>query len=345
MAQRLASNFVKMARAVGSVDASTTVFLCCDIQERFRPIIREFDKVVTASSMLMKGAQALRCPVIVTEQYPKGLGKTVEELVLHDGVEVFEKTAFSMMIEPVRHKIQSYGLYRAFFLSAHTTLPGFQQQTFDFALPTLTLYFAHPFATPLMRTFAGSRSAVLFGIEGHVCVLQTALDLLQQASTSGNFIEHGTKMSSCPSSSLIVNLLLQGVDVHLPVDAISSTHWEDRRIALERLSQCGAFLTTTESILFQLAKDARNSSFKVWHIAWTFDFKWSNRLNVCRSYLLSPKSREFAFVTTDPAISSMFWWWAYLPYLQNTYVYIQPDLFFSLMTLPLTNRVTDIKLE
>jgi hypothetical protein len=109
MAQRLASNFVKMARAVGSVDASTTVFLCCDIQERFRPIIRDFDKVVTASSMLMKGAQALRCPVIVTEQYPKGLGKTVEELVLHDGVEVFEKTAFSMMIEPVRHKIQSYG--------------------------------------------------------------------------------------------------------------------------------------------------------------------------------------------------------------------------------------------
>ena len=112
MAQRLASNFVKMARAVGSVDASTTVFLCCDIQERFRPIIRDFDKVVTASSMLMKGAQALRCPVIVTEQYPKGLGKTVEELVLHDGVEVFEKTAFSMMIEPVRHKIQSYGSFR-----------------------------------------------------------------------------------------------------------------------------------------------------------------------------------------------------------------------------------------
>jgi nicotinamidase-related amidase len=329
-----------MARAVGSVDASTTVFLCCDIQERFRPIIREFDKVVTASSMLMKGAQALRCPVIVTEQYPKGLGKTVEELVLHDGVEVFEKTAFSMMIEPVRHKIQSYGLYRAFFLSAHTTSPIFQPSILR--CRTLTLCFARPFATLLMRTSAGSRSAVLFGIEGHVCVLQTALDLLQQVSAIGNFIEHGTKMSSCPSSSLIVNLLLQGVDVHLPVDAISSTHWEDRRIALERLSQCGAFLTTTESILFQLAKDARNSSFKVWYIAWTFEFKLSNRLNVCRSYPLSPKNREFAFVTTDPAISSMFWW-AYLPYSQN--IYIQPDLLCSLMTLPLTNRVTEIKLE
>ena len=60
-----------------------------------------------------------------------------------------------------------------------------------------------------------------------------------------------------------VSLQRQGVDVHLPVDAISSTHWEDRRVALERLSQCGAFLTTTESILFQLAKDARNASFKV----------------------------------------------------------------------------------
>jgi hypothetical protein len=54
----------------------------------------------------------------VTEQYPKGLGKTVEELVLHDGVEVFDKTAFSMMIEPVRHKIQSYGLCRTFPLSS-----------------------------------------------------------------------------------------------------------------------------------------------------------------------------------------------------------------------------------
>jgi hypothetical protein len=66
--------------------------------------------------MLMKGAQALRCPVIVTEQYPKGLGKTVDELVLHDGVEVYEKTAFSMMIEPVRHKIQSYGQPRSLLL-------------------------------------------------------------------------------------------------------------------------------------------------------------------------------------------------------------------------------------
>ena len=71
--------------------------------------------------------------------------------------------------------------------------------------------------------------------------------------------------ASCPCLPFVTTYhnTFQGVDVHLPVDAISSTHWEDRRIALERLSQCGAFLTTTESILFQLAKDARNASFKV----------------------------------------------------------------------------------
>ena len=150
MAQRLASNFVKMARAVGSVDASTTVFLCCDIQERFRPIIRDFDKVVTASSMLMKGAQALRCPVIVTEQYPKGLGKTVDELVLHDGVEVYEKTAFSMMIEPVRHKIQSYGQWRPLFLQLTNRFIF----AFEFCVACFSLYpypsFRHPL-TPFFR--------------------------------------------------------------------------------------------------------------------------------------------------------------------------------------------------
>ncbi len=86
-------------------------------------------------------------------------------------------------------------------------------------------------------------------------------------------------------------VLMQGVDVHLPVDAISSTHWEDRRIALERLSQCGAFLTTTESILFQLAKDARNASFKVSHDAWSFVLNSAECLQVISALAKEPRVR------------------------------------------------------
>jgi hypothetical protein len=86
-------------------------------------------------------------------------------------------------------------------------------------------------------------------------------------------------------------LLLQGVDVHLPVDAISSTHWEDRRIALERLSQCGAFLTTTESILFQLAKDARNASFKASYVASSLHSKSAQCLQVISALAKEPRVR------------------------------------------------------
>jgi hypothetical protein len=89
--------------------------------------------------------------------------------------------------------------------------------------------------------------------------------IFKELSTASSFSLVFSIFLSFPH--LTAPLLLQGVDVHLPVDAISSTHWEDRRIALERLSQCGAFLTTTESILFQLAKDARNASFKASHVA------------------------------------------------------------------------------
>jgi hypothetical protein len=78
----------------------------------------------------------------------------------------------------------------------------------------------------------------------------------------------------------------------LPVDAISSTHWEDRRVALERLSQCGAFLTTTESILFQLAKDARNSSFKVCFFLFDhFTRNWLTSTQVISALAKEPRVR------------------------------------------------------
>jgi nicotinamidase-related amidase len=76
-------------------------------------------------------------------------------------------------------------------------------------------------------------SIILFGIEAHVCVQQTALDLLEQ-----------------------------GKIVHIIVDAVSSQVAYDREIALQRMMQAGAFLTTAQSAGFMLMQSAEHANFK-----------------------------------------------------------------------------------
>ncbi|CAG7710987.1 unnamed protein product, partial [Allacma fusca] len=54
------------------------------MQDKFRPSIKFFDEIVQNSKRLLRAAKLLQLPVIVTEQYPKGLGKTVPELGIED---------------------------------------------------------------------------------------------------------------------------------------------------------------------------------------------------------------------------------------------------------------------
>ena len=77
------------------------------------------------------------------------------------------------------------------------------------------------------------RQVILTGIEAHVCVLQSALDLMQE-----------------------------GFQAHVVVDAISSRKAIDKEIALQRMAAQGVTLTTTESVLFELVKVAGSSEFK-----------------------------------------------------------------------------------
>ena len=70
------------------------VFVLVDIQERFLPVIHNIDTVIDNANKLVKGASILNIPVIVTEQYPKGLGRTVESITLDAGQEIIEKTSF-----------------------------------------------------------------------------------------------------------------------------------------------------------------------------------------------------------------------------------------------------------
>jgi nicotinamidase-related amidase len=80
---------------------------------------------------------------------------------------------------------------------------------------------------------AGRDQVVVCGIEAHVCVMQTALDLLDR-----------------------------GAEVHVVADAVGSRHAQDREVGLHRLDRAGATLTTVEAALLELCERAGTPEFK-----------------------------------------------------------------------------------
>ena len=73
-----------------------TTLVVVDVQEAFRNVIYGFTAIVERCAVLVQGARILDLPILVTEQYPQGLGATVDELSIHlEGIPRIEKTAFS----------------------------------------------------------------------------------------------------------------------------------------------------------------------------------------------------------------------------------------------------------
>jgi nicotinamidase-related amidase len=169
--------------------ADDTALLVIDVQERFRMQIAAFERMVGRIRTLVQGAALLDVPVVVTEQYPQGLGPTVAELAeVLDGAETLEKRSFSA-----------------------AAAPGFDD---------------------LMRRL-GRHQLVLVGLETHVCVHQTATDLLRG-----------------------------GRSVHAAVDAIESRDPAARAAALVRLAADGVHTTTVETALFELLRTADHERFR-----------------------------------------------------------------------------------
>lgn len=163
--------------------------LIIDVQERLYPHMFQHHLLLQRLQILIEGLHILDVPLLVTEQYPKGLGPTLEPVKMAlQGIPVIEKSSFSCCDEP-----------------------AFSSQ-----------------AEKMNRN-----TWIICGIEAHVCVLQTVMDLVS------------------------LN--------HVPVvvaDATSSRNPYDKRVALERMRQEGAIVTTTESILFELARVSRTAAFK-----------------------------------------------------------------------------------
>ena len=79
------------------LDPDRAALVVVDVQEGFRKAIPDFDRIAAATATLVRGAEAMDVPIVVTEQYPKGLGATVPEVAeaLPAGVEPLPKTVFS----------------------------------------------------------------------------------------------------------------------------------------------------------------------------------------------------------------------------------------------------------
>ena len=155
---------------------------------------------------MLCAAQFLDIPVYVTTQNAAKLGDTVAELntllVAEGGGEKInvthaDKTAFSMMVPGIRDAVEKQAAQAS----------GEQQQQ--------------------------QLQVLLVGIETHICVTQTTLDLLAL-----------------------------GHKVYILQDGVSSCNAGERGVALRRLASEGAVVTTSESVLFEMVGDAGGESFK-----------------------------------------------------------------------------------
>ena len=78
------------------LDRERAALVVVDVQEAFRPAVVDFERVAANAGVLVRGARILGLPVIATEQYPKGLGRTVPEVAEQlDGIDPLEKVCFS----------------------------------------------------------------------------------------------------------------------------------------------------------------------------------------------------------------------------------------------------------
>lgn len=165
-----------------------SALLVVDIQERLLPAMNEKEKLIEHCIRLFKGINTLNVPVIITEQYPKGLGPTCKEVLDElPQAKILEKTTFSCINDEILLQIKALG----------------------------------------------KKNIIVCGIETHVCVLQTVIDLVD-----------------CDFNPVLI------------ADCISSRKANDKLYGIERARAEGAIVTTYESLLFELIGSAKHENFK-----------------------------------------------------------------------------------
>ena len=167
------------------IERDNTVALVIDYQEKLVPVMDEKERLIQNSSILLAGLKYLGVPMIVTQQYTKGLGITVQEIreamESDDYIDKISFTAFDSVKEQIMDK----------------------------------------------------KFVIVCGIEAHICVLQTVIDLVEEG---------------------FVPVVVE--------DCISSRKPNDKEVAIRRMLEEGAIVTTYESLLFELLKIAGTEESK-----------------------------------------------------------------------------------
>ena len=178
---------------VDFLNREDSLLLVVDVQERLVPAIHKdlYPRALRNMQIMIEAAGTLGLPILLTEQYPKGLGPTVQEILLPlDGKQFtrIEKVTFSCARDE-----------------------GFLQAV----------------------AAANRRQILIVGMETHVCVYQTSVDLTRA-----------------------------GYSVFVLDDAVSSRYMHNYQSALQALRDAGCTVFSTETAVFQLLKVAATPEFK-----------------------------------------------------------------------------------
>ena len=114
-----------------TVSADDTILLVIDIQERLAPAIAHSEALIEKTGILLQAAAALGLPVLATEQYPKGLGPTIEPLrslfsQTASYIGTFEKIQFSALTPEVHAAIEATGRKKVVIAGMETHVCVFQ---------------------------------------------------------------------------------------------------------------------------------------------------------------------------------------------------------------------------
>lgn len=103
------------------------IIMIIDIQERLVPVMKYKEDVINNTKILIHGAKEMGIPIIYTEQYPKGLGHTVEELEeLLEGSQKFEKSSFTAYTEELITALENTGRKKVIITGMETHVCVFQ---------------------------------------------------------------------------------------------------------------------------------------------------------------------------------------------------------------------------